>query len=82
MNDTTHNAEFMNWRLDTPSFIVTEEENKVSPLVAPNFCMLLRKHLLGGEFVLVVVFWNFKHQKCALGIEDFDAIKFSVISHR
>ena len=31
VNDTTHNAEFMNWRLDTPSFIVAEEENKVSP---------------------------------------------------
>jgi hypothetical protein len=31
VNDTTHNAEFMNWRLDTPFFIVAEEENKVSP---------------------------------------------------
>lgn len=31
VDDTTRNAEFMNWRLDTPSFIVNEEENKVSP---------------------------------------------------
>ena len=31
IDDTTHNAEFMNWRLDTPSLIVNEEEKKVSP---------------------------------------------------
>ena len=31
INDTTRNAEFMNWRLDTPSFIVNEEEKKVNP---------------------------------------------------
>ena len=24
---------------------------KVNPLVAPNFCMLLRKHLIGGRIV-------------------------------
>jgi hypothetical protein len=28
VNDTTRNAEFMNWRLDTPTFIVKEEEKK------------------------------------------------------
>ncbi len=28
INDTTCNAEFMNWRLDTPTFIVKEEEEK------------------------------------------------------
>ena len=31
VDDTTRNAEFMNWRLDTPSFIVNEEERKVNP---------------------------------------------------
>ena len=31
IDDTTHNAEFMNWRFDTPSLIVNEEEKKVSP---------------------------------------------------
>ena len=31
INDTTHNSAFMNWRLNTPSFIVREEERKVSP---------------------------------------------------
>ncbi len=31
VNDTINNAEFMNWRLNTPSFIVNEEEKKVSP---------------------------------------------------
>lgn len=31
INDTTHNAEFMNWRLNTPTFIVTEEEEKSNP---------------------------------------------------
>ncbi|MCR5654035.1 MAG: NFACT family protein, partial [Lachnospiraceae bacterium] len=25
------------------------EENKVSPMTAPNFCMLLRKHLQNGR---------------------------------
>ena len=29
IDDTTHNAEFMNWRLDTPSFIVNEDEKRV-----------------------------------------------------
>jgi hypothetical protein len=31
VNDTTHNAEFMNWRLNTPTLIVNEEEKKVDP---------------------------------------------------
>ena len=31
INDTTHNAEFMNWHLNTPSFIVNEEEEKSNP---------------------------------------------------
>lgn len=31
INDTTRNAEFMNWRLDTPSLIVNEEEKRVNP---------------------------------------------------
>jgi hypothetical protein len=26
VNDTTHNAEFMNWRLDTPFFIVLRKK--------------------------------------------------------
>ena len=30
VNDTINNSEFMNWRLDTPSFIINEEEKKVS----------------------------------------------------
>lgn len=29
------------------------EENKSNPTVAPSFCMLLRKHLLGGRIVAV-----------------------------
>lgn len=31
VNDTTRNAEYMSWRLDTPSIIVTEDEKRVSP---------------------------------------------------
>ena len=31
INDTIQNAEFMNWRLDTPSFTVNEEERLVNP---------------------------------------------------
>lgn len=31
INDTTLNAEFMNWDLNTPTFIVTQEEQKSNP---------------------------------------------------
>ena len=29
------------------------QENKTSPMTAPNFCMLLRKHLLNARIVAV-----------------------------
>ena len=29
------------------------EENKPSPMTAPNFCMLLRKHLIGGKITSI-----------------------------
>lgn len=32
-------------------FVYLTEQNKVSPAVAPNFCMLLRKHLQNGRIV-------------------------------
>lgn len=32
-------------------FIYLTKENKVSPMIAPNFCMLLRKHINGGRIV-------------------------------
>lgn len=31
IDDTIHNAEYMNWRLNTPTIIVTEEEQRVDP---------------------------------------------------
>lgn len=31
INDTTRNSEFMNWRIDTPEFIVNEETKKLNP---------------------------------------------------
>ncbi|HAD20003.1 MAG TPA: hypothetical protein DCF42_06350, partial [Lachnospiraceae bacterium] len=31
--------------------IYLTEENKKSPMTAPNFCMLLRKHISGGRIV-------------------------------
>ena len=31
--------------------IYLTEENKPSPMTAPNFCMLLRKHINGGRIV-------------------------------
>ena len=31
--------------------IYLTEENKKSPMTAPNFCMLLRKHIGGGRIV-------------------------------
>lgn len=33
----------------TLPFVYLTAENKPSPLTAPNFCMLLRKHILGGH---------------------------------
>ena len=32
-------------------FVYLTEENKQAPLTAPNFCMLLRKHISGGRLV-------------------------------
>ena len=44
------------------------EKNKMSPMTAPNFCMLLRKHLSGGRVLSVtqpglerVVFFDIEH---------------------
>ena len=34
-------------------FVYLTEQNKMSPLTAPNFCMLLRKHLSGARIVSV-----------------------------
>jgi hypothetical protein len=39
VNDTTHNAEFMNWRLDTPFFIVLRKKIR---LVHINICIGVR----------------------------------------
>ena len=33
--------------------IYLTEENKKSPMTAPNFCMLLRKHISGGRIVSI-----------------------------
>ena len=32
-------------------FVYLSEENKQAPMTAPNFCMLLRKHISGGHIV-------------------------------
>ena len=37
----------------TLPFVCLTENNKVSPLSAPNFCMLLRKHLQNGKILSV-----------------------------
>lgn len=34
-------------------FIYLTKENKVSPMTAPNFCMLLRKHINGGRILRI-----------------------------
>lgn len=34
-------------------FIYITEENKISPLTAPNFCMLLRKHISNGRILKI-----------------------------
>ena len=34
--------------------IYLTEEKKEAPLTAPNFCMLLRKHLQGGQILRIV----------------------------
>ena len=38
------------------------------------------KHLLSTELVLVVVLWNFEHQKHAIDIENLHAIELAVIT--
>ncbi len=35
----------------TLPFVYLTDENKQAPLTAPNFCMLLRKHIAGGRLV-------------------------------
>ena len=49
-------------------FAYLTENNKMAPLTAPNFCMLLRKHLSGGRIVSVtqpgferIIFLEFEH---------------------
>ena len=34
-------------------FLYMTEENKTSPLTAPNFCMLLRKHIANGRITAI-----------------------------
>ena len=34
-------------------FIYLTKENKISPMTAPNFCMLLRKHINGGRITKI-----------------------------
>lgn len=46
------------------------EKDKEPPLVAPNFCMLLRKHLLGGEILSVE----------QIGFERIIAVKIKCVS--
>ena len=41
--------------------------NKPSPLTAPNFCMLLRKHISGGRIV-----YHRQHQAC-ISTDEFRA---------
>ena len=33
--------------------IYLTQESKVNPMTAPNFCMLLRKHLNGGKIISI-----------------------------
>jgi len=50
--------------------VCVTQKDKQSPLVAPNFCMLLRKHLLGGEILSVE----------QVGFERIIAIKIKCVS--
>lgn len=34
-------------------FVYLTDQNKVSPMTAPNFCMVLRKHISGGRIVAI-----------------------------
>ena len=43
---------FLNASASMPSVYLTDE-NKPSPMTAPNFCMVLRKHLQGGKIVKI-----------------------------
>jgi len=40
-------------------FLYLTETNKPSPLTAPNFCMLLRKHIANGRIIKIYqLTWN------------------------
>ena len=49
--DATHRL-FINVSAGMP-FLYLTEENKPSPMTAPPFCMVLRKHLQGGRILSV-----------------------------
>ncbi|MBR4582117.1 MAG: NFACT family protein, partial [Lachnospiraceae bacterium] len=51
--DSSTERLFINASASMPSIHLTDE-NKPSPMTAPNFCMVLRKHLQGGRILKIV----------------------------
>ena len=51
--DSSTERLFINASASMPSIYLTDE-NKPSPMTAPNFCMVLRKHLQGGRILKIV----------------------------
>ena len=51
--DSSTERLFINASATMPSIYLTDE-NKPSPMTAPNFCMVLRKHLQGGRILNIV----------------------------